>query len=899
MFSSSEPKIPGLKTLTAALDICFEQFADSVAIDASGFRLTYAELDGITRHIAAELRTRCSEQQLKSGPVAILMSRSVEFYVAQIAVLRAGGFFLPIVPLQPTERIEFLLSDSQSSLLLVREGDNFSVKPSAVVPFSIDIDRYVKEHGNVAGQVSTNATDECSEVDENDFAYMIYTSGSRGRPKGVPISHRSICNLCHWWSEEFELGQGERTLQMISVGFDASLEEILPTLVTGGTLVPIQPEALNSMEQFLDFIEQQHVQNLHLPAAFWHALSASFEVHDSLELPASVRTVVLGGEKADRTQVESWFSKVGTEVRLINAYGPTEATVAASYAVLHPGVRPSIGKPIHGVSFCVCGKDGQPVEAGQEGELYIGGEGVATGYWNRKELSAEKFVDSPIKDGQPYYRTGDLVQLNEDGNYEFIGRIDDQIKLRGYRIEPGEVSACLGTHPHVSQAHVVARQLSHDGSNLQLLIGYVVAKPDNRPDEADLRKFESSLQDFLSQRLPAYMVPARIVVMESFPVTAGGKLDLAQFPNPKMDLDSSTDHDQSQVLTQTEQKIGKIWEKVLGVSRLGREANFFQIGGDSLLAMRLVLLLESEFPGPVIPVAALIPNPTIAAMADYMDRRQHGSPAAVSQNWPVLTRLGGGRQPIGIACMHAAGGGGMFYRQLFQGFEPSTPIAVLESAILYQEKTMVRGRDSVADMAQDYVECLIDAGCQQRLTLVGYSFGSLLAIEMSRLLKAKGFVVEKIINIDCPNPTTMTPRNRLSRFWCRIRSAGTLNDCVADYKLIMHRKQKVRELEELQTSELPPPVELRPLALELVFGDLAEKYAPERLDVLMHLIKGEYPEAMYHIPEDYGWTESVSALTTVTIPGGHNTIFCQPHLQSLITAFQEALVSPASQAADR
>jgi len=251
------------------------------------------------------------------------------------------------------------------------------------------------------------------------------------------LAHRSIYNLCHWWSVTFERSHGERTLQLMSVGFDASLEEIYSTLTTGGTLVPVQPEALNSMAQFVDFIERQNVENLHLPTAFWHVLSASFTTHESLKLPTSVRTVVFGGEKTDPTLVESWFAKVGPEVKLINAYGPTETTVVASYAVLRPEVEPSIGKPISGVSFCV---------------FYIGGVCVAAEYWNRKELSAEKFVESPRDDDQTYYRTGDLVRLKTDGNYEFLGRIDDQIKLRGYRIEPGEITTCLGAHSEVSQA---------------------------------------------------------------------------------------------------------------------------------------------------------------------------------------------------------------------------------------------------------------------------------------------------------------------------------------------------------------------------------------------------------------------------------------------------------------
>ena len=889
MFSPCETKISKPETLTDALEFCFVRFGNSVAIDTPGFKMTYAELDGMTRHVASELRSRCSSQQLKSEPIAILMSRSVEFYVAQVAILRAGGFFLPIDPSQPSERITFLLSDSSSSLLLVREGDSFAVEESPIVSVSIDVERWVNESRGHVGQSSATAaiaTEDCGKVDGSDFAYMIYTSGSTGRPKGVPIYHRSICNLCHWWADEFDLKQGDRTLQMISVGFDASLEEIFPTLVTGGTLVPIQPEALNSMEKFLDFIGQQKVQNLHLPAAFWHALAASFETHESLELPASVQTVVLGGEKADPTLVESWFSQIGTEVRLINAYGPTETTVAASCADLRPGVEPTIGKPIGNVSFCVCDTDGRPVETGQPGELFIGGIGVAIGYWNRRELSAEKFVHSPLKDGQRYYRTGDLVKLNEDGNYEFVGRIDDQIKLRGYRIEPGEISACLRNHPQISQAHVAVRLLSNGKITQRLLIGYVVTKSDDDPSE-------SELQEFLGLQLPAYMIPTKIVAMESFPVTTGGKLDIDQFPCPTIEPTTDSNSDgESELIRPTEQKIAKIWEQVLGTGGLTREANFFQIGGDSLLAMRLVLLLESEFPGPVIPVAALIPNPTIAAMADYIDRRQRRLVVATAaQNWPLLTRMGSSQHPISVACLHAAGGGGMFYRQLFEGFERATSeketsVAILESASLYQEKSMTCGHESIAGMARNYVDCLVDAGCDQKLTLVGYSFGSLLAYEMAGLLRAQGYVVEKIVNIDCPNPIIMRPRNLLSKIWCRIR---TFRDRIAEYKLIINRKRNLRRLKDLTKVNLPPTVELRPLALELVFNALAESYPTKPLDIEMRLIKCQYPHAAYHIPDDYGWTAMVSALTAVEIPGGHNTIFSDPHLQSLIQAFHEAL----------
>ena len=267
MPSPFEPNTSGSKTLTDALEFCFRQFGDSAAIDAPGFKMTYAQLDGMSRQLASEIRGRCSDQQLKSKPIAIVMSRSVEFYVAQIAVLRAGGFFLPIDPLQPAKRIEFLLSDSSSSLLLVRENDSFAVENPTSVSISINVDRWAEEHGGRERKSLAVEADTLATVTENDFAYMIYTSGSTGQPKGVPIAHRSIYNLCHWWSTNFGRSHGQRTLQMMSVGFDASLEEIYSTLTTGGTLIPIQPEALNSMVQYVDFPTPRDATHSHMPTS--------------------------------------------------------------------------------------------------------------------------------------------------------------------------------------------------------------------------------------------------------------------------------------------------------------------------------------------------------------------------------------------------------------------------------------------------------------------------------------------------------------------------------------------------------------------------------------------------------------------------------------------------------
>ena len=858
------------RTLVVALEHSFKQFESDVAIDTPDCKLTYAELDVLTSQVAAKLQSSIRTQQLQSLPVAILMSRSVEFYVAQISILRAGGFFLPIDPAQPADRIEFLLSDSQASLLLVREGDSFENPESTARQLSIDIARLIDQQG-----CPDSRTDQV--VGESDLAYMIYTSGSSGQPKGVPISHKAIFNFCDWWKKEFTF-PGERALQMISVGFDPSIEEVFPTLMAGGTVVPVQPEAMESIEGFLDFVGRQKISMLHTPTAFWHTLAASLKMHDSLALPESVRTVIFGGEQVDPHQVDAWFSKVGSDVRLVNAYGPTEATIGVSYADLRPGIEPTIGQPIPGVSFKVVGADGQLVEAGESGELYIGGVCLATEYWNREQLSAEKFVSCSFLDGQTGYRTGDIVRQGSDGNYQFIGRVDGQIKLRGYRIELGEISTSLGAHPLVRQAHVLVRQFG-SVSQSKYLLGYVVAQPGEVPHEAELK-------EFLQQQLPDYMVPTRIVLMDSFPLTAGGKLDLDQFPDPIAVASHGGDE---RYLNETEEKVAKVWKKVLGVSQLNRESNFFHIGGDSLLAMRLVLMLESEFPGPMIPVAALIPNPTVSSMADYIAQHRSGSENGVSKNWPLLTRLGNSSKSIRVVCLHAAGGGGMFYRQLCDGLDPEMPLAVLEAPSLYQAGPVVLERQSVVEIAQDYVDCILDAGCQQKLTLVGYSFGGLVAYEMARILKQHGFEIERIINIDSPNPQTLKKRSFLSRLWHRSQLPRTIGQRVAEYKLLLQRKWRIKEVERLAEESLPLPVSLRSLALEIGFIRIAKGHIPDPCDVSMHVICGEDPEPEHYVPDDYGWGEKVSELTMVQIPGGHNTIFAEPYLKALKEAFQDAL----------
>lgn len=409
-------------TVVDALEKSFALFANEIAIDTHQAKLNYTELDELSFNLAVQIQQILPRESLKSRPIAIFMSRSVEFYVAEIAVLRAGGFFLPIDPHQPFDRVEFLLSDSTSSLFLVRNEDNFQV-PATVDSLSVSANAQVMNSENQQSPLSDrNADADLGIVSDSDLAYMIYTSGSTGKPKGVAISHKSLLNFCDWWATNFEMSPSDRTMQFLSLGFDASLGEIFPALATGGTLVPLQTNSLESISRFLSFIKEQQVNVLHLPTAFWNALVASLAAQDTAErtwLPDCVKTVIFGGEKVDPGMVKKWFAHNDSDVCLVNVYGPTEATIACSCVVLTPGEQPSIGKPIAAVDFYVVTGDGDLAAEGQVGELYICGVCLAEGYWRQAMLSAEKFVACDFANQETCYRTGDLVRLRPDGNYEF------------------------------------------------------------------------------------------------------------------------------------------------------------------------------------------------------------------------------------------------------------------------------------------------------------------------------------------------------------------------------------------------------------------------------------------------------------------------------------------------
>ncbi len=593
--------------------------------------------------------------------VALCLERSPEMLVAVLAVLKAGGCYVPVDPAYPPERIRYVLADSGARVLLTQQrllGTLPEFAGEVVVcdtplPPAPSPARGEGEHDNVEpegqealpqnwGRVASlsepggGAPADASgiSVDPDNAAYVIYTSGSTGRPKGVVVSHGALASYASAAVGLYGVGPGDRVLQFASLSFDASAEEIYPALMGSACLVLRTDEMLADAATFLARCDAWGVSVLDLPTAYWHELTAELE-RGALRLPGAVRLVIIGGERALSERVAAWRRQVGDGVRLVNTYGPTEATVVATLAELQgrdePPLRPDqppppvpIGRPVPGGRVYVLDPDMRPLPLGARGELYVGGAGVARGYLGRPDLTAERFVPDPfaVEGGARLYRTGDVARWRRTGELEFVGRADEQVKVRGFRVEPGEIEDVLLRHPAVREAVVAARE---DEPGRTRLVGYVVTIG-QAPSVAELRAH-------LKGELPEHMVPAAFVVLDALPRTGSGKIDRRALPAPEAAGAPADAYVAPR--TETERRLAEIWAAVLRVERVGASDDFFELGGHSLLAMRLASRVRQAF-GIELPLRAVFERPTVGGLAALLPAETVPAADAIGAAAPAL-----------------------------------------------------------------------------------------------------------------------------------------------------------------------------------------------------------------------------------------------------------------------
>jgi amino acid adenylation domain-containing protein len=597
-WNETHAEFPQEKCLHELFEEQARRTPEALALIHEDVRLTYFELNRRANQLAHYLRG------LGVGPevlVGICAERSVEMSVGLLGILKAGGAYVPLDPAYPRERLAFMLEDGRIKALLTQRSVVARLPTGQFHILLLDTDW--------PGMVSESAKNPDSKLTPDNLAYVIYTSGSTGRPKAVMMPHRPLVNLLAFQDQKSSGGAALRTIQFTSLSFDVSFQEIFSTWYAGAALVLIDEESRRDARKLWRVLMERNVERLFLPYVTLQHLA---EAHDAGRTALCLRQVITAGEQLKTTRaIRNLFA--GLEgCSLENQYGPTESHVASAFLLERETSDwpelPPIGRPISNAQLYVLDEAMQPVPLGVTGELYIGGECLARGYLYHPAETAEKFVPHPFDEagGSRLYSTGDLARYLSDGNIEFLGRRDHQLKVRGYRVETGEVEAALRQHPSVREALVSQRILSGAGQ----LVAYVLAEK-----EAGLTT--SELRHHLQEKLPEYMIPSAYVFLNDVPLTPSGKIDRAALPAPDQ-MRPKLEEEYVSPDTLIEKTLARIWSHALGVERIGAHDNFFELGGHSLLATRVMSGIREAF-GVELPLRALFESPSVAGLARHIE----------------------------------------------------------------------------------------------------------------------------------------------------------------------------------------------------------------------------------------------------------------------------------------
>jgi len=563
----------------------------TTALKSCSAALTYRELEEASNRLAHHLRS------LRVGPdvlVGVCLERSPMMVVAELAILKASGAYLPIDPTYPADRITFILSDARPRVVLTQ---------STMVQRFLRGDAEIIVLDNEPAQLALQPpTMPEQEGDVNDLAYVIYTSGSTGQPKGVEITHKSLLNLIAWHHSAFQVTTSDMATQMASPGFDAAVWEVWPYLTAGASLYFPGDDVRSQAELLRNWLVDNQVTISFVPTPLAERLL-------DLEWPsnAALRFLLTGADTLHH------YPPSGLPFQLINNYGPTESTVVATSGPVMTSTSsdlPSIGRPITNTQVYILDSEMRQVPTGSTGELYIGGVGLARGYRNRSDLTAERFVVNPFSDGtgERLYKTGDLARYLPDGQIAFLGRADDQVKIRGFRVELGEITNALNRNPAIRENVVIARE---DKPGQKRLVAYVTLRSGICVSNGELRHS-------LGQDLPEYMLPAAFVKLESLPLGPNGKVDRSALPVP---TDDNIIRDENFVSprTPTEEQIATVISELLGLERIGVDDNFFLLGGNSLLATQVIARVRDSFDVEVT-LLTVFDNPTVAGIAAAVEQ---------------------------------------------------------------------------------------------------------------------------------------------------------------------------------------------------------------------------------------------------------------------------------------
>jgi amino acid adenylation domain-containing protein len=587
-----------------------ERTPEAVAVVCEGEQLTYGELNSRANQLACHLREKGIHEEVAVG---LCIEPSVKVIVGLLAILKAGGVYVPMDPTYPPERIDFMAQETKMAVLITEQHLLTRLGQSSLQCVCLDAD------WPIISQCST--TNLPQTVKGDHLAYIIFTSGSTGQPKGVLIEQQSIASHCGAMIEAWQLSADDCCLQLNAFTFDASLEQILPPLLVGARLVLRGPEIWSPAE-FLQQAKAHQITVVTGPCGYWHEVISHWATLPPEHLSGlRLRRMGAGGDRLSLEAVQLWRQLPLPSLQLFNLYGPTEGTITSTFFDLPRHIEPEqletsipIGRPLPNRCVYLLDKLGQPVPQGVAGELHIGGRMLARGYLNHPELTKERFIADPFSQqpGARLYKTGDLARYLPTGLIEFVGRVDHQVKIRGFRVEPGEIEAVIALHPAVYQTLVMVRE---DTPGVKRLVAYVVPHPDQ-----ETSPLTTQLYSLLKERLPSYMIPAAIVLLETFPLNASGKVDRHALPAPNF-TSSERQGDFVAPCTPLEENVARIWAKVLGLEQISIHDDFFALGGDSLLGMQVLSRLQALL-NVTVPLSCFFEAPTVAQLAEVISHLQ-------------------------------------------------------------------------------------------------------------------------------------------------------------------------------------------------------------------------------------------------------------------------------------
>ena len=841
-WNNNHTNYPQAKCIHQLFEERVEIHPDAIALVFEQQQLTYRELNNRSNQLANYLIGLGVQPDELIG---IAIDRSIDTIVSILGILKAGGAYLPLDLAYPPERLSFMLENANVSILLTKKAlvEKLPTHQARVVCLDTD------------WGIVTNPTNPHCLVRSTNLAYVMYTSGSTGQPKGVCIPHQGVVRLVRE-TNYLDFSPQQVFLQLAPISFDAATFEIWGSLLNGAKLV-LFPGDKPSLAELGQIIQKQQITTLLLTAGLFHLM-----VDERLADLQPLRQLIAGGDVLSVPHVQKVLSNL-PNCQLINGYGPTENTTFTCY---YPIVKTDtlltsipIGRPISNTQVYILDAYLQPVPIGIPGQLYIGGDGLARGYLDRPQLTAEKFIPNPFATGK-LYQTGDLARYLPDGNIEFLGRMDNQVKIRGFRIELGEIEAQLAQHPSVREVTVIDRE---DRPGEKSLVAYLVC-PQAQPTARELRTF-------LQSRLPDYLIPSAFVTISSLPLTPNGKIDRRALPAPEFERAESP-ATRVAPRNELELQLTEIWERVLGVRSIGIRDNFFELGGHSLIAVRLFAEIEQTW-GQNLPLATLFQKQTIAELADVLRQKEWSAP------WSSLVTI----QPHGskppLFCFHPVGGNVLEYYPLAEYLGRDRPIYGLQSQGLDGKQQLVT---SIPEMASNYIQEMLTIQPQEPYLLIGYSFGGLLVYEVAQQLQALGKRVDFLAVLDYNSPNIKTVRPSFTKS-IQIHLSNLLQ--LANQDKIQYIKDRIdyrfnnvdyREfLLRSFPEDAPPSSEL----LQLIDANFqaSSSYVARPYSGNLTLFRCQMQTLDYYLSPDLGWGDLVSGnLEICNVASSHYTILREP-----------------------